>query len=73
MTLKIDVCPIDGCEQQVVEPDNRVLLNFPAVPYDSLAAPMTIMQLGSMHMASAGDRPPDGLGHKMHEHQPYCD
>ncbi len=69
MTVKVEKCP--DCDQRVAIPDNDVRLDFPAEPYsDDPSGPnWTIMSLGSMDLASVGDPPPNGLGHRLHEHQ----
>jgi hypothetical protein len=66
--MKVATCP--ECGASVVECDNDVRLDFPAIAYDEYRAQWTLMSLGGQTVASVGDPPPSGLGHKLHEHQP---
>lgn len=66
--MKVAACP--DCGSQVVECDNNVRLDYPAVLYDEYQAQWTLMPLGSQILASVGDPPPSGLGHRLHGHQP---
>jgi hypothetical protein len=71
--VNVTQCPEDDCEATVAICDNGVRLDFPAEPFsrDPLGAQWTIMQLGPMAFATAGgEDPPNGLGHRLHEHQP---
>lgn len=66
----MNIIPCPECNAQVVECDNAVYLDYPAVPYDEARAQWTIMNMGPMQFAGVGDPPPSGMGHKLHEHQP---
>ena len=66
--MKVAKCP--ECEADVVECDNNVRLDYPAIAYDEVRSQWTLMVLGSQTLASVGDPPPSGLGHSLHEHQP---
>ena len=63
--MKIAACP--ECGVDVVQCDNSVFLDHPAVTYDEAKSPWTIMW---GNFASVGDPSPDGKGHALHEHQP---
>lgn len=65
--MKVTTCP--ECGVVVVQCDNDVLLDHPAVLYDDANAPWTIMSIGSLRLASTGNPSPEGLGHTLHEHQ----
>lgn len=65
--MQIISCP--ECNQQIVECDNKVRLDWPAVPWDGGHAQWTIMQLGGL-IATTGDPDPQGNAHTLHEHQP---
>lgn len=58
------------CGASVVEDDNRVWLDTPAVEWDGGRAQWTLMRLGSLLVASAGDPDVNGMAHTLHEHQP---
>lgn len=66
--MRIIDCP--ECKVEVVECDNNVYLDYPAVSYDEVKAPWTIMRLSSTYLASVGNPSMDGKGHSLHEHQP---
>lgn len=66
--MKFIECP--ECSAQVVECDNAIYLDYPAVAYDEVGAPWTIMAFSTVRLASVGNPSPDGKGHKLHEHQP---
>ena len=66
--MNVATCP--ECGAVVVECDNNVLLDYPAIAYDEYRSQWTLMRLGSQTLASVGDAPPSGLGHTLHEHQP---
>ena len=66
--MKVIPCP--ECDASVVACDNNIYLDYPAVFYDRIAAPWTLMQFGGMVLATAGDPSLDGRGHSLHEHQP---
>lgn len=68
--MAVEIVKCEECGVDVAKCDNAVLLDVPAVAYDSIPAPMTIMKLGGLDLASAGDPPPSGKGHALHEHQP---
>lgn len=73
MSADVTQCPEEGCEETVVICDNGVRLNYPAEPFarDVDGACWTIMRLGPMALAAAGgEAPPNGIGHRLHEHQP---
>lgn len=66
--MKVQSCP--ECGAEVVECDNNVRLDYPAIAYDEYRAQWTLMRVGASAWASVGDPPPSGLGHALHEHQP---
>jgi hypothetical protein len=66
----MNVTKCDECGSEIVVADNGVHLDYPAVPYVEVEAPWTLIQLGSSVLASIGDPSPDGLGYRLHEHQP---
>jgi hypothetical protein len=66
--MNVQTC--DACGREIIIADNAVHLDYPAVPYAEVEAPWTLMQLGSSVVASVGDPSPDGLGHRLHDHQP---
>lgn len=70
MSIQIGPCP--ECGKEVVGCDNAVWLDLPPVSYSSapLGACWTLMHLGPMTLAAAGDASPEGTGHTLHEHQP---
>ena len=66
--MKVAPCP--ECSVDVIHCDNNVLLDYPAIAYDEYRSQWTLMRLGAKTLASVGDPPPSGLGHRLHEHQP---
>jgi hypothetical protein len=66
--MNVTVCP--ECGADVVECDNNVRLDYPAIVYDEARAQWTIMSLGGMKVASVGSPGMGGTGHALHEHQP---
>ena len=66
--MEIIQCP--ECKAEVVECDNNVYLDYPAVPYDEYKAQWTIMSFSTTRLASAGNPGLGGMGHSLHEHQP---
>jgi hypothetical protein len=66
--MKVAQCP--ECKAWVVECDNAVRLDHPAVEYNEVTAPWTIIRFSIMGFASVGDASLDGKGHVLHEHQP---
>lgn len=69
MTLVTTIkCP--ECGAEVAECDNLIYLDVPSVEWDGGRAQWTIMMLGGMSIASAGDPDMVGKAHTLHEHQP---
>lgn len=67
--MRVDPCPVCGAD--VIHCDNAVFLDYPAVAYDAIDAPWTLMRMGArMVFGSVGDPSPTGQGHTLHEHQP---
>ena len=66
--MRTTLCP--KCGAEVVDTMNGVLLD-PAVEYDEVRAPWTLMVVGrdGGALASVGNPSPDGRGHPLHEHQ----
>lgn len=64
-------CP--DCGADVVHSDNNVLLDRPAVEYDSdpLGACWTLMPIAGKVLASVGSPGIGNKGHTLHEHQPF--
>lgn len=71
MTIALTNCP--ECDVRVVKTDNNVALSYPAEPFDSDigGACWGIMTIGPLDLAAVGGEHPDGLGHRLHEHQPW--
>jgi len=61
-------CP--ECGAVVLECDNSVYLDIPAAEFDGGHRQWTVMKLGGMTVASAGDPSADGMAHTLHDHQP---
>ena len=66
--MRVAKCP--ECEAEVVECDNNVRLDYPAITYDEFQAQWTLMVIGSKTLASVGNPGMGGTGHSLHEHQP---
>lgn len=71
MASQITTCP--ECEATVVPTDNNVQLDVPSEPWsrDAGGPCWTVMRLGSLELACVSpDAGADGMGHRLHEHQP---
>lgn len=64
----IAIC--ETCGKEILVCDNQIALDIPAIPWAAFGATWTLMRFGSQIWATNGDPSPEGLGHKLHEHQP---
>ena len=69
MSVLVEQCGRGGCDARVAKCDNRVWLDYPAVPHSEAGiAAMQIMSFGALDMACSAQ--PGGLAHTLHAHQP---